>query len=191
MYLFLRLCFAKKRMESFLELLLRGDFKAGMGGGKWIKDEITEIAEMSNKVGESLFRFEKLRAERVALSHAVLEIIFNRISEPAILIDIEEKTLKFNPALQSLYGVFMNKITFSAVENQSLNTKFNRHLTLSLVRDKIEKKFEAVLQLPGMGKSLKLNFHIFPVKGNDENVKYALMFVRRVEMNNGQGTVYE
>ncbi len=183
LYLFLRLYFAKKGMKSFLELLLRGDFKAGIGSSKWVRDEITDIAEMSNKVGESLFRFEKLRAEKVALSHAVLEIIFNRISEPAILIDAEEETLRFNPAIQSLYGVFVDKITFAAIEKQSFNTKFNRHLALSLIRDKIEKNFEATLQLPSRGKYLKLDFHFLPVKGKDENVKYALMFVKKTEGN--------
>ncbi|MBN2362808.1 hypothetical protein JXL83_01610 [candidate division WOR-3 bacterium] len=180
-YLAVRLFLYGKKITVFLNSIYKGEYKAGIRKNSSVRDELTDIADLSNKASERLCKYDKLRAEAVRLNFTVLEIIFNWISEPCMLLDSEQSVFYLNKSMQALFGVSQNRFSFASIENRDMNTKFTRSLLLLTLRDKVEKEFTALLQLPVREETRKLMFHFIPVRGKDENVKYALLFAYRAD----------
>ncbi|MBN1149767.1 hypothetical protein JXA84_00940 [candidate division WOR-3 bacterium] len=179
-YLATRTVLFQKRMLTFIKSLYGGDYKVGIKQNCPVYDEFTGIVDLSNKLSERLCLFDRLRAEKVQLSFSVLDIIFNRIDQPCMLVDVEEKHFIMNRALQTLFGVKNNRFSFTSIEKNEYNTKFVRILLLALMKDKIEKKFQAPFRLP-IGEITKTFwFDFIPVRGKDEKVAYALIFVEEI-----------
>lgn len=177
LYILIRTVTFKKKMTEFIKQLLKGNFDAGIRSSRLFKDEIHQMEEEINKLGAQLKIYDVLRAERVDLSRRVLFLILKNVSQGIIIADMEKKIFQLNPAIQVLFHVEQEKVTFDAVEKQEGNNTFMALFQDVAVKEKVPKEGACSLQLNIHGLTRTISFKIAPLKDKKENVILALIFV--------------
>ena len=81
-YLTVRILDFAKRLTGFLTLLVSGNYEADIQTRR--KDELAGLVKLLSKLGDQLRTYDKLRAQKVSLTHRALELITRSVSEAII-----------------------------------------------------------------------------------------------------------
>jgi len=183
LYILIGIVTFQKKIMEFINQLLKGNYDAGVKSSKLFKDEIYQLEEGINKLGAQLKAYDGLRAERVDLSQRIISLILKNVSQGIIMANMEKKTFQLNPAIQSLFQVEQEEVTFDAVEKQEGNTPFMAIFQDAAIKEKVPKEGACSLQLPPHGLARKISLKIVPLKDKKENVSLALIFVYEAPEN--------
>ena len=180
-YLTYRIFPFKKRLINYFRRLLVGDFSTGIHDVPWVNDELTLLTHLATKVAEHLEAYDRLRADRTALSVRALVVLFRRASRKIIMADFDKAVFKFTKSLQRAFGVEQDTFSFNVIEKQKNNERFFRQFLLAAVKDAQAKEFTALLELPIRQSSLELKFKFVPIKDRSEKVRIAFLYVDSLE----------
>jgi len=174
-YLTTRVLGFNRKLTRVLRRLLAGDYEVGIETK--IQDELSGFAKQLNRLGEQLRTYDKLRAEKVSLSYRALDLIYRAVSQGVIIADLEKRTLKLNPVVQSLFNVKQESFSLESIESQEKNKEF-----MALFNQVAEQKTAVgegavVLQLPMRDSARKASVKIIPLKDAEEAVKLAIIFL--------------
>ncbi len=176
-YITLRAFRFHRRLIKYFRRLLTGDFSTGIHDISWINDEITLLTEMATNTASHLDTYDRLRADRTALSLRALDVLFRRASRKIIMADMDKSQFKFTKTLQKAFNVDQDIFSFASIENQKNNEHFFRQFLLAAIKDAQVKDFSARLELPVRESALDLNFKFVPIKDKSEKVRIAFLYV--------------
>ena len=165
---------------AFIKRLLAGDYRAGIKLRFKSEDEITELVNLINKLGDQLRVYDDLRSQNVSLNYRALDIIFTTVKEGLIIADVGKRALRFNLAAQAIFDVEIENIRFETMERQTENQQFYELLKDTIERTKYYKKCDVIIKLPIRNLTRKLNITVFPLKDKDENVKIMIIFLLKI-----------
>ena len=175
-YLTVRVLGFNRKLSNLLKRLLAGDYETGIETK--IPDELSRLVRQFNELGQRLRTYDKLRADKVSLNYRALDLIYRTVPEGVIIADLEKRTFKLNPVVQSLFNVKQESFSFDAIENQERNREFMALFKEASEQKKAAREGRVVLQLPMRDSSRKASVKIIPLKDAEEAVKLAIIFVR-------------
>jgi len=179
-YITLRIFAFNKKLIRFVKQLLAGNYEVGMEISFPFEDEVARLEKLVNGLGERLRAYDTLRMEKVGFNYRALDLIYRTVSQGIIIADIENRTFRLNPVVQSLFEVEQAYITFDSIEQQEENKPFMDLLIDVIERQKIQKEGTVTLQLPVRRTKRELLVIITPLKDKRETVRLAIIFVKGV-----------
>ncbi|MBU0672580.1 MAG: PAS domain-containing protein [Candidatus Margulisbacteria bacterium] len=176
-FLTLRLGMFKRQLVNLIRRILAGDYDTGVSEARWLGDEVTGLGILINKMVSQLNIYDKLRVGKIGLYHRLVELISANVERGIILVDADRQVLLLNTAVQKLFGIEQEKMTFESIEKQENNKEF-----LPLFKDLVEngKVIDTCtvdLQLPIRNARKRVCLKMAPLKDQDEKVRLALIFV--------------
>jgi hypothetical protein len=166
-----------RRLFAFVRQLLAGNYEVGIPVRRHARDQTARLEKLLNRLAEQLRIYDRLRAERVRISHRALDTLFQSVWQGVILAEVEKQVLRFNPVMQLQYGVEQSTLTFAALENIEANKGFFDLLRGVIEKEKVARDGEVTLQLPTRNVSLSLYVRAVPLKDIDDEVKLVFLLV--------------
>lgn len=176
-YITLRIFRFKRRLTNYFRRLISGNYSTGIHEVSWIHDEITLLTDMATKVAEHLDTYDRIRADRTALSLNALDILFKRASRKIIMADMDKSVFKFTKSLQESFGVNQESFSFNVIEKQKRNEHFFRQFMIAALKERQNTDFSATFELPIRESALDLDFKFVPIKDKTEKVRIAFLYV--------------
>lgn len=177
-YVTVRAWLYKRKFELFARHLLDGDYETGIQTHRFSRDEMRTLADLTNRIADRLRLFDKLRAERVALSTRAREILHERSDKAVIVAEFDGATFRFNEAARSLFGIDQESMSFESIENRPENREFTDFFRNAVEKEKVECEARVKLTLPVRDITREVAAEIVPIKDNGENVRIALIFLK-------------
>ena len=178
LYVTVRAWLYKRKFELFARHLLDGDYETGIQTHRFSRDEMRTLADLTNRIADRLRQFDKLRAERVALSTRAREIIHERSDKAVIFADFDAAVFRFNEAARRLFGIDQESMSFESIENRPENSEFTEFFRNAVEREKVASETRLKLALPVRDIAREITAEIVPVKDGEENVRIALIFLK-------------
>jgi PAS domain-containing protein len=171
----------RKKLYHFLRLLLAGDYEAGIRTRRLLHDELSTLEDLANRLGERLREYDRLRADRVAVTARALDLTVRNSSELLVTADPEKESLIFNPAAQKQLGISGKSWSFESVFKPEANAAFARLFTRAVSGSKTNTEGSCQLQLPGMEQAVALHVLILPLRDRGETVRFLLITLSDVK----------
>ncbi|MBN2058279.1 MAG: PAS domain-containing protein [Candidatus Saganbacteria bacterium] len=179
LYLGLRVLVFRRQLVNFLRRILANDYSTGVRGGIWLGDEAADLGQLINKMADQLRAYDKLRMEKIALFHRAIDLIFRHVKEGMILVDVDRESLLLNPAVQEIFGIDQEKLSFDSIQKQENNKEFNKLFKQAVEQGKLIETCVVDLQLPIRNSRQNVCIRIVPLKDEAEKVRLAMIFVDR------------
>lgn len=180
-FITLRLAAFKKRLVTFFKSLLEGKYKTGIAITATVKDEVTQISELTNKVAEQLLTYDLLREDLVALNHRTIKLILQNIDSSVILADLEKKSFQLNPAAQTFFDIGHETESFDSIQSNKANEAFWKIFESVTTDDKIVTEGQVTVYLTKSEAKHDVSVKIVPVKDTDENVRMAIIILKATD----------
>ncbi len=174
-YVLVRLVLFRRRLVSFLRLVLSGNYKAAIPGPGRPADELAYMEKMVNKFARQLQDIDRLRASRVALISRVISYINRSIPQAIIMADIERKTFSFNPAAQAMFEFEQEALSFDSIRGLKSNNEFMELFNRAVTRERVPQAGYAKIEVPIRNVKKEVFVNIMPFKDNEEKVNLAVI----------------
>ena len=178
LYVTVRVYLFKRKFEMFAKHLLDGDYETGIQTHRFSRDEMRVLADLTNRIADRLRQYDKLRAERVALSTRAREILHERSDKAVIVAEFDGATFRFNEAARSLFGIDQESMSFESIENRPENREFTDFFRNAVEKEKVACEARVKLTLPVRDITREIAAEIVPIKDVGENVRIALIFLK-------------
>lgn len=178
LYITVRVFLFKRKFELFAKHLLDGNYETGIQTHRFSRDEMRSLADLTNRIADRLRQYDRLRAERVALSTRVREIIHERSDNAVIVAEFDVSIFRFNEAARVLFGVDQETMSFDSIEKRHENSEFTKFFRNTVDREKVTCEACLKLTLPVRDITREITAVIVPVKDSAENVRIALIFMK-------------
>lgn len=176
-FLTVRVSLFRRKLVCFLRQLLGGNYEAGVRPSERIKDEVSALEDLVNKLADQLRTYDALRAERVATSARALDLLLWEVSCPVIAADIPKTALRLNSAAREMLAVEQETYSFEAMKNQTENTPLMQALDRVCGERKVAENLDVGIRLPGREQTTELAARFVPVKSRDETVNLVFIFL--------------
>lgn len=180
-FLSFRVYILLRRIQDFLDHLLKNSYENGMRNRGWISDEIHTIYQRSNKAASQLREYERLCSDRIRLLKAQLDILLRTSPDALMIGDMKAMSFRLNPAMKRLFGIDQDSFSFESIQKQDGNERFFRTFLVATLRSGIVREGTAILQLPLRESRREVSFRIVPIKDSSETTAFALVFVSPVQ----------
>jgi len=178
LYVTVRVWLFKRKFEMFAKHLLDGNYETGIQTHRFSRDEMRVLADLTNRIADRLRQYDKLRAERVALSTRAREILHERSDKAVIVAEFDGATFRFNEAARRLFGMDQETMSFESIENRLENREFTDFFRNAVEKEKVAFEARFKLTLPVRDITREIAAEIVPIKDSGENVKIALIFLK-------------
>ncbi len=178
LYVTVRIWLFKRKFEMFARHLLDGNYETGIQTHRFSRDEMRVLADLTNRIADRLRQYDKLRAERVALSTRAREILHERSDKAVIVAEFDGATFRFNEAARGLFGIDQETMTFESIENRPENREFTAFFRKTVEFEKVASEARLKLTLPVRDITREITVEIVPIKDGGENVRIALIFLK-------------
>ena len=176
LYLLIRFSNFTKKLQRLLRLLLSGKYEAALKPDTRWPDEITKIEEQLNQFTEQLRTYDTLRADRVRQSRLLIDALLADSATPLIIIDIERKTLRCNPVMQSMLKAAQPAIPMASISEAPANQPFLDMLDQTVNQDKHPQHGPLHLHLPTTDVHVDIQAKMVPIAARDGVVREVIVF---------------
>ena len=176
-YLTVRIAGFRRRIATFLDRVLKGDYETGIRLGTAFRDELYPVEETANRLVERLRIYDRLRADRVSIHARALDLILRQVKEPLITADVEKEVFVFNPAAQKALGIERKSFSFESVLKPAANQSFGNLFKQVISGRKVNTDGTCLIQLPGMTEPRRIGLELLPLRDRDETVRYAVLIL--------------
>ena len=170
----------KKKLLTFINRLINGDYKAGIKIDPRANDAITRIAKLFNKLADHIRTYDALRAQSVNFNFRALDLLFRNSHEGIIIAEMEKKSFKLNKSAQTIFDIENANMSFDSIEKQKENKEFTELLKTAIEEGKYYKEGKVTIKLPIRNLTRKLLVKIFPLKDKEEDVKLIIIFLSKI-----------
>jgi PAS domain-containing protein len=177
----------RRRLVRFVRELLDGNYKTRMEVGRRAPGEIACLERMMNGLAEQLRTYDALRAERVRVHHNALETVLQTVSQPILIVDVEQNIVSFNAAACALFGTEQNTVSLRALQKAPRNKPLAGLLKNAIETEKVPREASVQVQFPGQAAHGKYAIRIVPVRGDQDEVGRAILFLNPPEKDQGSG----
>lgn len=165
----------RRKVRGLLRHLLAGNFEVGVGVSGWGPDEIAELETSLEKVLDHLRRYDTLRAERVASTVRLLDVLQENMSQAAAVLDVARETVGYNASLRSLLGISQRSVSLAALRRIEANAGLMDFIQRAAETEKSVQEGRVHLQLPAEDAHRDLQVRLIPVKGKDGKVSHVVI----------------
>ncbi|GEM_PF-938335 len=180
-YLTVKALLFRRKLLACIRHLLANEYQTGMRVARGPCDEIVRFEKRINSMVDQLRVYNSLQIERISALNKSIDIVYRNIAEGIIIAYPDKREFRLNPAVQRMFQVEQEVITFDAIEKQPGNRRFVALFKEAVEMRKVITEGIVTLELPIRQSSLNVMVEIIPVKDKGESVALAIIFVNKAE----------
>lgn len=165
----------QRHMEKAIRWMLAGNFDnkiKTIAGGK-----LAGLVDMINRLAEQLKDYDELRALRTGYANRAMYLLLNRLTTPAIIVDLPRRSGRANSPCQRALELASATISLDYVLREGANEEFAMVFAEAFEQVKRERKTACPLRLTPGSSQREVDATFIPIKGENEDVELGLILL--------------